>query len=97
MNRRGFLGKICLALAGIAVAPAVNLLAEPETICGGLIWQIQQLGTTATYRPLTYDDLLSVIEMLNRKDYEQPEKPYYVQFGYKIKNDLKFIISDHGC
>jgi len=33
MNRRGFLGKIGLALAGIAVAPAVNLLSEPETIC----------------------------------------------------------------
>ena len=39
-----------MALVAVAMAPAIELLAEPKTICGkGLMWHVENQGTTMVY------------------------------------------------
>jgi hypothetical protein len=49
MNRRGFLRGLGLAIAAVAVAPAMKLLVEEKTVCTGLLAQIQANGSTIEY------------------------------------------------
>jgi hypothetical protein len=65
MNRRGFLGRFGMALAAVAMAPALDLLAEPETPCGGIMWHLKASGNTVTYEALTMADFDRVIKVLN--------------------------------
>lgn len=49
MNRRGFLRGLGLAVAAVAVAPAMKFLIEKKTVCTGLLAQIRADGTTIEY------------------------------------------------
>lgn len=77
MNRRGFLRGFGLLVASVALAPAIDLLAEPETPCGGLIWQIQNSGTTVPYEPLTIAKLEEVLRILE----SQPPAEHIIYFS----------------
>lgn len=79
MNRRGFLGKLGMALAAVAVAPAINLLAEENSICAkGLLWYAEHYGNRCTYNGnLTLDDFGKLITLLEQQPF--PDECYYFQ------------------
>lgn len=69
MNRRGFLRGLVMAATAVALAPAIELLQEPETPCGGLMWHIENTHNTVTYEPLTMEKLDEVVKYLETKEY----------------------------
>lgn len=70
MTRSGFLKSIAGLAIGIAMAPAIKLLAEEETICNrGLLWHAQQAGQTLEYNSnitmADFDELIKALEKRN--------------------------------
>jgi hypothetical protein len=73
MNRRGFLRGLGLAIAAVAVAPAVKLLVEEETVCTGMLAQIRSDGQTIEYNSNpTIEDFNRLVAALNDR-YEKDE------------------------
>ena len=66
MNRRGFLRGLGLAVAAVAVAPAMKLLIEENTVCTGLLYHINKSGIIVTYndRPTLadFDELIRTLD-----------------------------------
>ena len=66
MNRRGFLRGLSLAVAAVAVAPAMKLLVEEATVCTGLLTQINAACSTIMYnaRPTLadFDELVRTLD-----------------------------------
>lgn len=90
MNRRGFLGRITLALAAVAIAPAIELLAQPETPCsGGLLWQIENSGQTIEYTgEITMTDFNNLIKALDTPEPVQQPVMFFSRTSMRNFNHL---------
>jgi hypothetical protein len=80
MNRRGFLRGLGLAIAAVAVAPAVKLLIEEETVCTGMLAQIRASGSTIEYNSNpTVEDFERLVTALN--DQYEEEDEWFVTYS----------------
>lgn len=66
-------------MVAVALAPAVKLLQEEETICGGLLWQIKNSGNRVTYN--ANPTLADFDEMIRTLDHQYGEQDYIMYTG----------------
>jgi hypothetical protein len=91
VNRRGFLRSLFLGAAAVALAPAIDLLGEPKTPCGGgLLQYIQENAVQTTYREMTYEDLK---EVCRRLDSMEPPEDLLVYGGTAFLDTFNTLTS----